>query len=108
MLEDWISWRQTDKPYKITVKDVWPEYKTGQGFMLGTNKEGYPILVHKARLHITAEREEKICYNYALYFAEEVMNRLDEPKGIDKIIVLYDASGISFKNLDVTVCVFIC
>lgn len=100
-ITNWIDWRLKEKPHKITLDEVWEEYVTGKAYWLGHDKNGLPVCIMRPNLHYPSKRDKEQCRRFVIWVAEEG-SRLVRQCGQEHCAVIYDASKISMKNLDLS------
>eukprot|EP01080_Neovahlkampfia_damariscottae_P002242 gene2242-2416_t len=103
LFEKWIKFRKETKPHEIKREMVLNEIKCEKGYWFGQDKEGCPIIVVKIYNHDSNVRIFQESINYALYMAETGMSRAKK-NGKFQYVILYDATNVQWKNMDIEVC----
>jgi len=103
LFEKWIKFRKEIKPFSIKSEIILNELKCEKGYWFGNDKEGCPIIVVKIYNHDSNIRNFQESINYALYMAETGM-KLAMKNGKFQYVILYDATNIQWRNMDLEVC----
>ncbi|KAI6779458.1 CRAL-TRIO domain-containing protein-like protein [Emericellopsis cladophorae] len=80
--------------------DFLAQIRMGKSFLHGTDKNGRPICVVRARLHKQGEQCEESLERYTVYLIESTRMVLSPP--VDTATIIFDMTGFSMANMDYT------
>lgn len=81
------------------------QYRSGKGYVRGTDKEKRPIFIIRARLHDPHLQTSHAMELYILHNIESIRVLLQSPN--DKCCLLFDMTGFGLRNMDFHVVKFI-
>ncbi|KAJ5217124.1 hypothetical protein N7468_010132 [Penicillium chermesinum] len=79
--------------------------RTGEGHVHGTDKEGRPILVIRAKLHDPSGQTPKGMNDFVIHLLETIRVTLVHP--VETITILFDMGGFGYANWDLAPIKFI-
>ncbi|KAM5349743.1 hypothetical protein ACJ41O_006248 [Fusarium nematophilum] len=81
------------------------QYRSGKSYVRGTDKDGHPIYIIKARLHDPRLQSAAAMETYVLHNIETI--RMMAREGHDKACLIFDLSGFGLRNMDFHVIKFL-
>ncbi|KAH7129805.1 CRAL-TRIO domain-containing protein [Dactylonectria estremocensis] len=81
------------------------QYRSGKSYVRGTDKEGYPVYIIRARLHDPHLQSAEAMETYTLHNIETIRMMARSPH--DKACLIFDLSGFGLRNMDFHVVKFL-
>ncbi|KAG7194083.1 uncharacterized protein KQ657_004791 [Scheffersomyces spartinae] len=114
MMSKTLQWRATEYPaYDWTLEGdstsyvngscpgLTKNFTTSKCYLRGTDKEGHPIFIFKAKKHLIGDSPLADTQRFAVLTIEWTKLLLQENiDGVDQCTVFFDLSGFSLKNAD--------
>eukprot|EP01126_Amoeba_proteus_P022204 TRINITY_DN2250_c0_g1_i1.p1 TRINITY_DN2250_c0_g1~~TRINITY_DN2250_c0_g1_i1.p1 ORF type:complete len:163 (-),score=23.51 TRINITY_DN2250_c0_g1_i1:609-1097(-) len=102
MLRDLVQWRETYKPELIQEEEIESSLRCGAFFISGRDKIGRPIIVVLASRHEPSETNHEVTIRAMVWWMERALEMLRGTEA-DQLVLIYDRSNSSMKNLDFNV-----
>ena len=99
MYENWIKWRVSFKPDKITLEEISKDLKAGKSFIHGYDIEGRPCIIIKPSKHFPKETTFENSIKLAVFWLEKLCKIADNCPS-KKIIVIVDQADAGWSNID--------
>ncbi|KEY64759.1 hypothetical protein S7711_05409 [Stachybotrys chartarum IBT 7711] len=85
---------------KKVAEDFMAQMRMGKSFLHGTDRNGRPICIVRARLHKQGEQSEESLERYTVFIIETARMVLAPP--VDTATIIFDMTGFTLANMDYT------
>eukprot|EP00884_Botryococcus_braunii_P020362 jgi/Botrbrau1/7009/Bobra.0165s0038.1 len=98
-LQKFMKWRSEIRPQDLTLPDVAEEAATGKAYLhKHFDISGRPVVVVRARLHVTGQRPLEESQRYCAYLLEEALRMMQDDT--ETILGIFDLRGFGPSNAD--------
>ncbi|KFA66728.1 hypothetical protein S40285_08505 [Stachybotrys chlorohalonatus IBT 40285] len=92
--------KEGDGDAKKVADDFMAQMRMGKSFLHGTDRNGRPICIVRARLHKQGEQSEESLERYTVFIIETARMVLAPP--VDTATIIFDMTGFTLANMDYT------